>query len=294
MPKDHAIYGIIGFPLAHTLSPVMHNAAFKEFGVEAVYQTFPLHEEELDDFLKDLHKNSSPIFGLNVTVPYKEKVIPYLDTLSPLVQKAMAVNTIVINKERKLIGYNTDAPGFLAHLAELKFNTKNKKIALLGAGGSARAILTALCLIPERPASIKIYNRTFEKARALAEELKSRMDAGIVEVVMSIDDLQIQEADLLINTTSVGLNPADPSLIEEDLLHADLLVYDLIYNPKETELLRMARERSAQTANGLGMLYYQGVLSLQHWAEKEIEEPIKRKMREALVVAAGFSPRSAG
>lgn len=282
MPKNQAIYGIIGFPLEHTLSPVMQNAAFKELGVEAVYKTFPLQEEELDNFFKDLRKDSSPIFGLNVTIPYKEKVISYLDTLSPLVQKAMAVNTIVINKERKLVGYNTDAPGFLAHLAELRFNTKDKKIAILGAGGSARAILTALCLIPERPLSIKIYNRTFEKAKALVEGLKSRMDGSLLEVVMSIDDLDIPHADLLINTTSLGLNPEDPSLIEEDLLHADLLVYDLIYNPKETELLRLAKERGAQTANGLGMLYYQGVLSLQHWAEKEIEEPVKIRMREAL------------
>ncbi len=282
MQENQAIYGIVGFPLEHTLSPVMHNAAFKELGVEAVYKTFPLQEEELDDFFKDLHTHSSPIFGLNVTVPYKEKIIPYLDTLSPLVQKAMAVNTVVINKQRKLIGYNTDAPGFLAHLTELKFDPKNKKIALLGAGGSARAILTALCLIPERPLSIKIYNRTFEKAKALVDDLKSRMEGNLLEVVMSIDDLDIPHADLLINTTSVGLNSEDPSLIEEDLLHADLLVYDLIYNPKETELLRLAKERGARTANGLGMLYYQGVLSLQHWAEREIEEPIKRKMREAL------------
>lgn len=282
MRENQAIYGIIGFPLEHTLSPAMHNAAFKELGVEALYQTFPLREEELDDFFKDLHKNSSPIFGLNVTIPYKEKVIPYLDNLSPLVQKAMAVNTVVINKQRKLIGYNTDAPGFLAHLAELKFDLKNKRIAILGAGGSARAIITALCLVPERPLSIKIYNRTFEKAESLIEDLKSRMDASILEAVMSIDDLEIRDADLLINTTSVGLNADDPSLIEEDLLHADMLVYDLIYNPKETELLRLAKERGAQTANGLGMLYYQGVLSLQHWAGKEIEEPVKRKMREAL------------
>ncbi len=282
MKEQKSIYGIIGFPLEHTFSPLMHNAAFKELGVEAVYQPFPLKEEDLDDFFKNLRQKSSPIFGLNVTVPYKEKVMKYLDHLNPLAQKIGAVNTIVIDKQRQLTGYNTDAPGFLAHLAELKFDPKNKKIGILGAGGSARAIITALCLLPEKPLSIKIYNRTFEKAKILAESIKEHVGTEILEAVMSIDDLELPEADILINTTSVGLKKNDPSLVEEELLHSDMFVYDLIYNPKETALLRMAKERGARTTNGLGMLFYQGVLSLEHWADREIDETVKKKMREAL------------
>lgn len=282
MADPRAVYGIIGYPVVHSLSPLMHNTAFRGLGVDAVYELFPLKENELDAFFQKLHDPASPIFGLNVTVPYKEKVLGYLDNISPLAQKIMAVNTIVINKQRKLIGYNTDAPGFLSHLAELQFNTRGKNIAVLGAGGSARAILTVLCMIPERPASIKVYNRSAGRARELLEDIQTRVDASIVELVRSVDDLEIEKADLLINTTSVGMRAQDVPLVSAELLHPGLLVYDLIYSPAQTSLLRMAQEKGARTANGLGMLYYQGVLAFQHWANVQLDDQIKRKMREAL------------
>ncbi len=279
---QRSVYGIIGYPLAHSLSPLMHNVAFKELGVDAVYQLFPLKEEELDGFFEKLRERSNPIFGLNVTTPYKERAVRYLDNVSPLVERIMAVNTIVITRERRLIGYNTDAPGFLSHLVELQFNTRGKKIAMLGSGGAARAILGVLCMIPERPVSIKIYNRSTGRLNELLKDLATRMDTSIVEPVMSIDDLEIPEADLLLNTTSVGLRKDDPCLIDEALIHPSLLVYDLIYNPAETELLKMAKRRGARTANGLGMLYYQGVLGLQHWANVQLDERVKNVMRRAL------------
>jgi shikimate dehydrogenase len=276
------VYGIIGYPVTHSLSPAMHNAAFKELGVDAIYKLFPLKEEDLDGFFEKLRDRSSPIFGLNVTTPYKERAVSYLDTITPLAQRIMAVNTIVITHDRKLIGYNTDAPGFLSHLAELQFNTRDKKIALVGAGGSARAILGVLCMIPERPVSIKIYNRGTQRLNELLRDLATRMDTSLIEPVMTIDDLDIPEADLLINTTSVGLRQDDPCLIDEGLLRPSLLVYDLIYNPAETELLKMARRRGARTANGLGMLYYQGILAFQHWANVQLDDRVKHVMRQAL------------
>ena len=282
MRKLKAVYGIIGYPLTHSLSPLMHNVAFQELGVDAVYKRFPLKDDELDGFFGKLRDSSSPIFGLNVTVPYKEKVLKYLDSIAPLAQRIMAVNTIVINPQRKLIGYNTDAPGFLSHLAELKFDTRGKKIAVLGAGGSTRAILTVLCMIPERPESIKIYNRTFHRLKDLLQDLSSRVDTGIVEAVESIDDLDIPHADLLINTTSAGTGEDDPCLVDADLLHPDLLVYDLVYHPAQTPRLELAKERGERTVNGLGMLYYQGVLAFQHWAHVQLSEEIKQKMRETL------------
>jgi shikimate dehydrogenase len=260
----------------------MHNAAFKELGVDATYQLFPLQENELTPFFKALKENDSPIFGLNVTVPYKEKVIPYLDSLSPLAQKVGAVNTISVVKNRKLIGYNTDAPGFMSHLAELKVDVDKKRVAVLGAGGSAKAILVSLCLLPQRPHSIKIYNRTFSRAVTLVQELQTKMNLDIVEVVQNVDDLNIELADILINTTSLGLKPDDPCPIDPQLLHPNLFVYDLIYNPAQTLLLRSAQEKGARVSNGLGMLYYQGVLAFQHWAEDEIDSKVKKKMREAL------------
>ena len=282
MDSHLTTYGIIGYPVKHSLSPLMHNAAFKILEVDAVYKLFPLKEEDLKVFFDDLREKTNPIFGLNVTVPYKEKVIPYLDSLAPLAKRVGAVNTIVITQDRKLVGYNTDAPGFLAHLAELNFDLNNKRITILGAGGSARALITAMCFIPERPQSIRIYNRTASRAEELLKDIGERVDTSIIEIVQCIDDLNIELADLLINTTSLGLKAGDECLVSEDLLHSNILVYDLIYNPKETLLLKMAKVKGAQTANGLGMLFYQGVLAFQHWAGVQIQDKVKNKMREAL------------
>lgn len=280
--SDHTLYGIIGNPLKHSLSPLMHNTAFKELGVEAEYKLFPLEENELDEFMSDLHREDCPIFGLNVTVPYKEKALQYMDSLAPLAEKIGAINTVVVTNKRKLVGYNTDAPGFMSHIAELGVETADKKIAILGAGGSARAILATLCMITERPKGIKIYNRTASRTDYLLSDLGDRINLDITEAVSSVDDLNIREADILINTTSVGLKPEDEILVDESHLHPDLFVYDLIYNPRETLLLKMAKEAGAKTANGLGMLFYQGVLSFQHWADMELENEIKNKMRKSL------------
>ncbi len=277
-----AIYGIIGNPLKHTLSPVMHNAAFKTLKVNAVYKPFEIQEDELQLFLEDLKEQDNPIFGLNVTIPYKEKVLPYLDGINAFAEKVGAVNTIVINRQRKLFGYNTDGPGFLAHLTEEGFDPEGKRVAILGAGGTTRAILSALALFDKRPDSIRLYNRTLSTAKELLEDLSCRLDLGIVDIVETIDDLNIELADCLINTTAVGLNPTDEALVDPELLHKGLFVYDVIYNPKETKLLKAAKEKGAQTSNGMGMLYYQGVLSLQHWANMELDDKVKTAMRKAL------------
>ena len=285
---NKSIYGLVGYPLGHSLSPLMHNAAFDALEVNAFYKLFPLQEDELKAFFNDLKDESSPIFGLNVTVPYKEKVVQFLDNVDPLVEKTKAVNTILINDKRKLIGYNTDAPGFLAHLSEIGFDTIDKNVAIIGAGGAARAIISVLCLILERPKSIKIYDIDKGKADFLIEDIREKINVDIVETVNSIDDLNIDISDLLINATPIGMKEEDPCLVDEDLLHGDMLVYDLIYNPAETELLRMAREKGAKVSNGLGMLYYQGVLAFQHWADQEIDQNIKNIMREALEKGLGL------
>ena len=276
------IYGIIGNPLNHTLSPLMHNAAFKALKVNAVYKPFPLEEDELKLFFDDLREPDNPIFGLNVTVPYKEKVIEYMDGMNVFAEKVGAVNTVVINRQRKFFGYNTDGPGFLTDLSAAGFNPEGKRIAILGAGGTTRAILSTLTLISEQPESIRLYNRTLGKAKDLVEDLSQRLDLSVVEVVPTIEDLNIELADCLINTTSVGLKATDECLIDPEMFHKGLFVYDVIYNPAETKLLKCAREKGAKTANGLGMLYYQGVLSLQHWAHLELDDHIKTVMRKAL------------
>jgi len=280
--QPKAIYGIIGNPLTHSLSPLMHNAVFKALSVNAVYKTFPLKEEQVEAFINDLREKDNPVFGLNVTVPYKEKVLKYMDSLHPFAEKVGAVNTIVISADRKLRGFNTDGPGFLTHLTELNFDARKKRVAVLGAGGSARAIIATLCMIPERPESILIYSRTQAKADQLIDDLSRRLDTMIVKSVASTDDLNIELTDLLINATPLGLNDDDDSLIPVGALHANMLVYDLIYNPPETRLLTLAKEQGAKISNGLGMLFYQGVLSFQHWADIQLNRETKKIMRQAL------------
>ena len=278
-----AIYGIIGNPVEHSLSPVMHNTAFKALKVNAVYKLFPLaDEEELKLFFEDLKEEGNPIFGLNVTVPYKEKVVPYLDTIDPFAEKVGAVNTLVIDHKHKIRGFNTDGPGFLIHLRELGFDPKGKRIAVLGAGGTARSILTVLCVLKERPHSILLYNRTLANTRDLFEDLSGRINTDIVRVVEDIEDLNIELADLLINTSTLGMDPNDPQVIDPRRFHANMLVYDVVYAPAETKLLKEAKVHGAKTANGLGMLFYQGVLAFQHWADVEVDERVKRAMRKAL------------
>jgi len=278
-----AIYGIIGNPVEHSLSPVMHNAAFKALKVNAVYKLFPLADtQELKLFMEDLKEADNPIFGLNVTVPYKQDILPYLDSIDPYADKIGAVNTLVIDHERKIRGFNTDGPGFLSHLTELNFDPSAKRVAILGAGGTTRAIISSLCLLPKGPERITLYNRTRSNAEVLVEDMGRKINTGIVTVVDHPEDLNIELADLLINTTKAGMNDHDPLLIDPASLHNGMLVYDVIYSPFETKLLKEARLKNAQTANGLGMLFFQGVLAFWHWSEVELDGSIKKIMRKSL------------
>ena len=286
MTSPRTTYGLVGYPLGHSLSPVIHNTAFAALGVDAGYELFPMKQEALGAFFKALREKDSPVFGLNVTIPHKENVIPLLDGMDPFAVKVGAVNTVVITPERKLVGYNTDGPGFLTHLHEAGFHPGGKRIAVLGAGGAARALISVFCLLPEKPHAIRIFDVDRERARALVADLSARMDTGAVEVVGSIDDLDIELADLLINATPVGMKASDPCLVNEELLHPDMMVYDLIYNPAETKLLAMARARGARPVNGLKMLFYQGVLAFQHWAEIQLPEKVKARMWAALQEAS--------
>jgi shikimate dehydrogenase len=261
----------------------MHNTAFKALKVNAVYKLFPLvDQEELKLFMEDLKEDNNPIFGLNVTVPYKQDILPYLDSIDPLAEKIGAVNTLVIDHHRKIRGFNTDGPGFLSHLTELKVDLAGKRVAIIGAGGTARAIISVLCLLPKGPERITLYNRSRGNAEALVEDIAKKIDSKIVSIVDEPEDLNIELADLLINTTDVGMKAADPLLIDPQSLHKDMLVYDVIYSPVETKLLARARLKKARTANGLGMLFFQGVLAFWHWSDVELDDRIKKMMRKSL------------
>ncbi|MFH0791045.1 MAG: shikimate dehydrogenase [Candidatus Omnitrophota bacterium] len=267
------IYGLIGYPVQHSLSPLMHNAAFSYFKINAEYKLFSLKEQEIEVFLRNLNKNN--VSGLNVTVPYKEKVIPFIETISEEAGLIGAVNTIkVINN--KLEGSNTDGEGFLKHLTiDLKFSPAEKKIALIGAGGAARAITVYLC--KSKPKSITIFDVDKKKLSALISHLKANFPQINLKPADSIERLQIEESDLLINAAPIGMKDTDPCLLDEKFIHKDLFVYDLIYNPQETKLLKLARQKDAKVSNGLGMLLYQGMLAFEIWTGQKAPKEIMQK-----------------
>lgn len=292
------IYGLLGYPVAHSLSPSMHNAAFKACDINAEYKLFPVKPEGLEEFLSWSNLKSHNIWGLNVTMPYKEKVIPYISgDLSDGVRVTKAVNTIKIDaEEEKNAGFNTDGIGFCWHLQqELEFDYSNKRVAIIGAGGAAKAISTSLAIShPDRvmqymddlldpfmcPKSITIYDINRIKASKWVEELKKETTDCQIKSVEYIEDLDIKNQDLLINATPMGMKEGDSSPIEPDMLGKDLFVYDLIYSPFRTKLLNLACEKGLKNSNGLGMLLYQGASAFYLFTG--IKPPVEI-MRQALL-----------
>jgi shikimate dehydrogenase len=270
------LYGLVGFPVRHSLSPLMHNAAFRVLGLDAEYRLFALKEPQLRSFFEKLDQEN--IHGLNITVPYKEKVLPLLDEVSIEAKLIGAVNTIKVNAAG-LRGFNTDGEGFLRYLKEdLGFEPRDKAIVLLGAGGAARAVAVSLCQCA--PRLLAIYDTDKEKALALSGHLQANFRDIEIAAANSLADLAIAESDLLINATPVGLKETDPPLLDDDLLRPGLLVYDLIYNPPETRLLKSARSKGCRRANGLGMLLYQGMRSFELWTGLSAPEEVMRRALE--------------
>lgn len=271
--KSHRrIYGVLGFPAKHSLSPLMHNAAFRALKINAEYKIFEVKPEELDYFLHDIDKKN--ISGLNITLPYKERILDFvkLDSKSYL-RQIRAVNTMV-KKDGIWKGFNTDIPGFLRHLKE-HFDPSHKKAAILGAGGGARAVVYALADSGAKEIAIFDIDRT--KSESLCDMIKSLFPDLQISTVDSVDALNVKDKDLLVNATPIGLNESDPCLVSQEVMHKHLFVYDLIYNPKETKLLTSARKVGAKTSNGLGMLLYQGALSFEHFTGKSAPMGVMRK-----------------
>ncbi|MFA4854579.1 MAG: shikimate dehydrogenase [Candidatus Omnitrophota bacterium] len=275
-PSEKKIYGLIGLPLSHSLSPLMHNAAFRALKINSEYRLFELKLEGLESFFGSLPENN--IYGLNVTVPYKEKILTFLDKISDEAKIIGAVNTIRITGNI-LEGFNTDGEGFLKNLKEdLKFEPKAKAVIILGAGGAGRAISVYLC--KENPGSITIYDVDSNKAAKLVSHLKENFKGIIVNHAGSIAGMPLGEADLLVNAAPIGLKESDPCVIDLNLLGKNILVYDLIYNPKETKLLRLAKERGIRVSNGLGMLLYQGMIAFEIWTGKAAPKEVMQKALE--------------
>jgi shikimate dehydrogenase len=276
------ICGLIGDPVEHSMSPAMHNAAFRELELDYIYVPFRVKSTELGQAIAGMRALN--MMGLNVTVPHKVAVMQFLDKLDHLAEKIGAVNTIV-NDDGALTGYNTDATGFLQALLERGIEPKDKKVVLLGAGGAARAIAFILA---ERGAALLILNRALELnwAKDLANRISQSFGQKVKALELNGKNLTktIGKADILVNATSVGMSPkADKTPVPADYLRPDLIVYDIVYNPMKTRLLREAEAAGASTISGVDMLVWQGVLAFEKWTgQKAPVELMKREVVKLL------------
>lgn len=257
--------GIIGYPIGHSLSPVLQQVAFDHHGFEATYQAWGVVPADVPEFVRGLRQAGT--LGCNVTVPHKETVIASLDAVDPWASRAGAVNTIV-NRNGKLEGYNTDGIGFLRALREdAGLTPADKRVLVLGAGGAAKGVCLALAV--ESVASITIINRTLERAENLASLLQGH---GVSVCAMGPEDPAlvgaIGTADIIVNCTTLGMahGPSEESSpLSREQLPRNGLVYDLVYNPPVTPLLREATRAGVPTIGGLPMLVYQGAASFELW-----------------------------
>jgi shikimate dehydrogenase len=256
------VLGVFGRPIGHSVSPAMHNAALNELGLDYVYVAFDVDPAWLERAVQAVR--ALGMAGVNVTIPHKEEVIRFLDEVSPEARLVGSVNTIS-NVNGRLRGDSTDGAGFLQAFEEIGAEVREKRAVLLGAGGSARAVLYALLA---KGASVTIVNRTMERGEKLAAEFDDVSPGNARAVMLSPDSLKkaVQDADLLVNCTSVGMWPrVEESPCPEEFLHSGLLVYDLVYNPLRTKLIRDAEKAGAATISGLKMLVFQGAVSFKIW-----------------------------
>jgi len=263
------------------MSPVMHNAALNDLSLDYVYLAFDVPPNNLKKAILEYKKSN--IKGINVTIPHKEAIIHYLDELDPLSKQIGAVNTIK-NEGGVLLGRNTDALGAKQALLDAGFKIDGKKALILGAGGAARAISFALS---ERIDEIFISNRTEERAIKLAKELQGKTNIKATGKDMSEKTLRtlVYSVDILINTTPIGMYPKiDISPISKDLLNENLFIFDIIYNPLQTRLLKDAKEIGSKTLNGLDMFINQGALAFEWWTGKK---PNVKLMKEKIIEQLG-------
>lgn len=275
------VFGVFGDPIAHSLSPAMHNSVFSALGMDCIYHAFRVKPEKLEKAI--LGAEAMGFGGLNLTVPLKETALK-LGCIkpNPLAEKIGAVNTIVFGKNGEIKGYNTDGLGAKQALQEAAVEIRGSKIVVAGAGGAARAITFQLAA---DGAEITIINRTEARAIELAKDISAAALSGKVEGrgLFRLKDL-LQDADVLINTTTLGMHPnTDTAIATAEELHSGLTVFDIVYNPLETRLLKEAKTSGAKTVSGVSMLVYQGAEAFRLWTG--IEPPVelmKKTVLEAL------------
>jgi shikimate dehydrogenase len=277
------IFGIFGRPVAHTLSPLMHNAAFDALGLPYRYVPFEVHPDRLQAAVKGIIPLG--ILGLNVTIPHKEAILPFLDQIDEEAKRIGAVNTIEVASDR-LIGHNTDGRGFLESLRERGVDLSGKRVILLGAGGAAKAV--AVTLAQQPISEMVIVARTAARGKALADRLATftpRLRISLRGTEFGPDfSSQSDRPTLLVNTTPLGLKQGDPPPFPLHLLDPGWSVTDLIYRPQETPLLAAAKKGGAAVIPGLGMLLHQGALAFEIWTRQKAPLSVMRQaLEEALL-----------
>ncbi|MGI5817988.1 MAG: shikimate dehydrogenase [Armatimonadota bacterium] len=279
------LVGVIGWPIEHSISPAMQNAALREMQLNWVYLAFAVEPERVGEAIDGVR--GLGLVGLNVTIPHKSAVIEHLDEIDDAVRALGVANTIVRREDGSLMGHNTDGPGFLRSLAEHGHGVDGRAVTLLGAGGSARAVAWACAR--DGAAAVTVVNRTVERAEDVADLVRSTTGLERVAAVgLESGEAEgaVSGADVIVDCTSVGMYPhheVEP-VIPGSWMRAGQVVADLTYNPLDTVLLKAAREAGAETVDGAGMLVHQGAISLQYWSG---QEPPVETMRRALLAGLG-------
>lgn len=274
------LVGIFGYPISHSLSPVIHNAAFKVAGLDFVYVAFPVKPSLLNEAVKAIR--ALEIVGVNVTVPHKKEIIKFLDEVSPEAEKIGAVNTVV-NLGGKLKGYNTDFRGFLESLKLRGVSLEGKKVLLIGAGGAALAI--AFALLEGKIDTLFLINRTSERLKEVVERLTRFFPEKRIKIAdyEKRNSLSFKgEVDILINATSLGMKEKDPPPISLDGFSSTLYVYDVVYN-RETELLKGARKRKMRYQDGFDMLIFQAAAAFGIWTGKKAPTGTMREVAKSFL-----------
>ncbi|MDN4074836.1 shikimate dehydrogenase [Fictibacillus terranigra] len=265
------LVGLIGYPVSHSMSPEMQNAAFQKSGLPFFYEKYEVHPDRLEEAVNDLRTKG--FAGWNVTIPHKQAIMPFLDEISEGARKIGAVNTVV-NEHGKLVGYNTDGAGFVKGLMRhVHFPIEHANVLIIGAGGASRAV--AYALAQAGPKSIVITNRTMEKARDIHNECLRKQDSvmGLEEAEASLSVFQI-----VINTTSIGMKNDGSTPMDLSLLVPGTVLSDIIYNPFKTVFLQEGEERGAVIDNGVAMLVLQGALAFEKWTGVQPDVELMEKI----------------
>ena len=278
------VCGVIGEPISHTLSPIIHNAAFSHLKLDFVYLAFDVKPSELENAMHGIR--GLGIYGLNVTMPHKKAVLRFLDEVDQTVKFLGVVNTI-LNKKGRLCGFNTDGFGALRALKENGFDLSGKKALVLGAGGAAKAIALSLA---EEVEELTLLNRTLEKVRKIEKKLNQHFGEKVRSDTLSPGNVKkyLRDSDIVINATSVGMNPnLSQSIVPPEILRPDLVVMDIVYNPVETELVENARAAGASVITGVEMLIHQGAASFEIWTGCPAPVDVMRKAALSKLASLG-------